>query len=471
LTVLGELGRDSRAAVGRLAAGFALATLGIAFGWIVVNHPTFVVISTLGVGTAVIGTLALVRLHALPRTSLELLAACAIVLLPVAPYLNTLGPFASGIRIGIAALFVATVVTGASRADTVPRRALFSFTLIVVGAQIIALVESSSATYGVLRFTNWIMFLPLAWIEFDRHARRVLAAFALISGVVLALGVIFQLLGFIGGTWGGLAQTQSTHATRYTSFLLNPNDLGLAMFIAAVIAYFVARESTGIVALGAYVCVGAFGACVLLSASRGALLAIPVVLVYLAARGLRKPMLVLAATLLLGALILSAASPASKRSIGSTVHSIGSAAAGQDASVKQRSDRWKTLIRDTANPLIGGGYGGYGGAATQNVTGSQRHAIYTQLTVDNSWLKLWLEAGALGVIAMGGVFFLGVSRCWSLVRSNDPVVGLVCGSALLALLFRSLSVDLFDINPWNFIIWALIGIAYSPADTVESRES
>ena len=120
--------------------------------------------------------------------------------------------------------------------------------LVFVAYQLIPLAGVSGSAYSVARIFNWIMFAPLAFVLLDGQSRRVLLASALTVGTVLVLGVGLQLTGILGFTWGGLSLAGSgqfeQHATRYTSFILNPNNLGLVMLILAVVVHVVTRERT-----------------------------------------------------------------------------------------------------------------------------------------------------------------------------------------------------------------------------------
>ena len=77
---------------------------------------------------------------------------------------------------------------------------------------------------------------------------------------------------------------------------------------------------------------------------------------------------------------------------------------------------------------------------------------------DNSRLKLYLEAGASGVVALLGTLLLAIRRGAPTVI--DSSVKQQRGIVLIGepvRLWRSLSVDMLDINPWNAYLWIGIG--------------
>src|SRR5262249_51250973 len=137
----------------------------------------------------------------------------------------------------------------------------------------IAIVAAPSLGYGLLRAANWLMFVPLAFLRYRAHALRVVTAFTLLSGSFLAAGVILQAGGWLGGTWGGFQTGERAYTTRYTSFLLNPNDLGLAMLAVSLTAFALASVRRGRARQILIAVAATAGVLMLLSSSRGALAA------------------------------------------------------------------------------------------------------------------------------------------------------------------------------------------------------
>jgi O-antigen ligase len=445
------------------AARLGLPFLLVATGVALVALPETSLVGVL-VGTAVVlAWLALDRLDALPRRPGEIIAGGIILLLPLAPFLNTFSVAGTLLRLSLAAAFVFLLATGAiERNHALPgwmRAAVFLF----VGVQLLALVGSPSLEYGLLRALNWLMFIPLAFASWDSRARRVLLAFALLSGLLLVGGFVLQVLGIMGGVWGGYQIGEGRYERRYTSFLLNPNDFGLAMLITATAAFVTALFVRGwlrafLIGIGSL-----FALAMLLTVSRGALIAAAaVLLVLMILGGVRRAALLAVVVAAAASAVIAVAGGSLSEPVGRTLDSIAAAAEGRDASLNQRQSRWVAVVGDDALPLIGGGYGGYQSDRGASFELANRHETYVALTVDSGWLKLWTESGVMGLLLLAAVFVAALARSWRLRRWSTPEA-LIGGSVLVALAVRATTADVFDINPWNAVLWLAVGVVLSPA--------
>jgi O-antigen ligase len=279
-----------------------------------------------------------------PRRPVDWVIALALVSLPLAPFLNTFSPLGTALRlllaVGVALLMVTGRISVARPLLGRGRWLIAAF----AAFQIVPLLGAVGIDYGVVRAVNWTMFVPLAFVAYDRRAQRTAVAFASLAGLVLLAGVVLQALGLSGGTWPGYALSDGTPTTRYTSFLLNPNDLGLAMLSLGIVLALVTRDgerSVRVAGLGAVV---ACGFVVSLTFSRGALLAAAGVLVFLLLAGLgRRSLAKITAAAVVGILIIPLALPSTRESMVISLESFAGIAGGTDRSSTARADRWSRL--------------------------------------------------------------------------------------------------------------------------------
>lgn len=398
---------------------------------------------------------------------LDLVLAFGIVFLPLAPWLVELWPRASYVRFGFAALIWLLVALGRV---PVHRRLLGRWPLLLAAFalfQAVPLARAPALDYGLLRAANWLMFVPLAFVVYDRRCRRTILAALGVSGLLLLSGVVLQLGDAMAGAWGGRPLDDGTLALRYTSFLRNPNDLALFLVCLVVPLVLVTSRWTVRARLLGIAATTACAAAVLLAASRGMVLAAPIAVLYVLVAGFRRAALDLAVAGALAFVLLPLALPERSAAPGSTVASIGSASSGADVSLGERRARWNRLLEQDTHPLVGGGYGGYApGARFERVRlldEGERKELQQELTVDSGWLRLWLEQGALGTALLLLVFVGGVARPLAAGRRRT-LAAVAGGSVVLLIGIRALTLDLFDINPWNFFLPLALGLAWSRAD-------
>jgi O-antigen ligase len=449
-------------AIRRAAFAAVLVLFLLASGAFVVRDPVMAIGLPLSLLLLAVALRALKAFDAVPRRPIEFVLAAALVVLPLTPFLDQSGPLGTILRFAIAMALVTFLCIGAL--PIAPRpfsggRALVAFFAIF---QLVPLAASESFLYGTVRTVNWVMFIPLAFLDYDGRARRVAVAFTALGGAILGGGVILQLAGAIGGTWGGFEIIAGVdYSQRYTSFLQNPNDLGLFMLAVAVLAALAVRSNKVSYRLLGLLAVTAALAVIILTSSRGAFLALPLVVVMILLFGSRRSLALLAMASVVVVVALPRAVPLLGPQFTSTVQSIDEAAAGRDPSLLKRQDRWSDVARSAGNPAFGSGHGGYQTLRTVDLLDSERRAgVHRDLTVDNGWLKLWLEQGAIGVALLAAVFLAAIVQ--ALAARRDHGAASICVAALLiALAFRGLTVDIFDINPWNCYLWLLVGIAFS----------
>jgi O-antigen ligase len=196
---------------------------------------------------------------------------------------------------------------------------------------------------------------------------------------------------------------------------------------------------------------------VYLTQSRGALLAVGLVLVLLATTTgvLRVAGALSALTALVAVAVLLV--PGLGGQLGGTAESVRDAATAQDESSSARSGLWAERLRDS-DWVLGTGYGGY--AERVGVSpGDDTDRARELLTIDNGWLKLLLEEGIPGVVVLALIIGLAVAAGLRARGGPDEALGLIAAAALVAIAFRGASADVFDIAPWNFLFWLIIGLA------------
>jgi hypothetical protein len=460
--------RDSSAALAGVAGASVLV------GALAVAHPGIAVgVSVAGVAL-VAGAAVERRATVLPRRPVDIALAAVVIYLPFAPYVSTLWPStASLVRATLALYIIGGLLLGfipATRAIGAHGRWLI---LAFAAYQLVALAGVPGSAYSAARAINWVMFVPLAFVRIDERSRRVLVAAALVSGAVLVFGVVLQLAGVVGFTWGGLTLGGTGqfehHVRRYTSFTLNPNDLGLAMLILAVVVHAVTRERTiswRLRLLGsalASVCLGV----VFMTSSRGALIGLVLLGFYwfaIARRTGHYPLAV-ASGVVVALIALPFLVPSVAPSINKAISSVPAIFHGSDDSAQARRLRWGDVLSSNPNFVTGVGYGGFGdapaGADVLAVSGTQDSG---SLTVDNGWLKLLLEEGLVGVLLFAGIILAGVRSALGAMRSgSERVPAIIASSILLLMAFRGASVDSFDINPWNAFLWLALALSYPDA--------
>jgi O-antigen ligase len=461
----------SPAPTGKVLSLAAIALICVATGWLSVFHQGAVVVAlVIGLTTLIIGVVAVSTHLSRPRFADIFIAAC-VIYLPIAPFLTPYSIAFSILRFVLAGVIVVGLLLG-----FIPRRdrpLSRGGLLVVVFAlyQLVAFAAEGASSYGFLRLINWVMFIPLVFIRFDSKAVKYVFGSVLFAALVLFAGILLQRAHIFGGVWGGeaIGEHQNLHYTqRYTSFLQNPNDLGLFMLCTGVVAYIYSLQTfapiRGRIAGIAFSLLAIYS--MSLASSRGAFLALPLVLCFLFIMGSRRALLVALALAVIAVGVIGPLIPSVQNSVATTFTSVENVATGNAVSSKARLTVWNQRLSNAGNFVLGTGYGGYAPGAKLNIgRTSERQQLYQQLTVDNGWLKLWLEEGIIGLLIFAGIIIYLLNNSIQLGRNftSGPIrlMGLMITGITVAMVFRSFSVDLFDISPWNFFIWLIFGLSAS----------
>lgn len=403
----------------------------------------------------------------IPREKIGWLYASVIFVTCWAPSLGGIGTIA---RFGLAGLVLATAIAvGLSRKSIRPLPKLLAFGLVVLLLSlVISALGAASTGYGIARILNWVMFIPILWLAYQRPNPRGIV-FGIVSTCVFQMvGVFLQMAGLMKGTWGGLLTSGTTYnastsswLTRYTGFIWNPNNLALVLVcgVVALAACLLLKLPTRL-KVCCLALMGLFTFGIVSSGSRGGLVAVALGLIVLClAAGKRGAVLGITAV---GAAVLVVQFAASKE-LDRLVESFAEIISGTDASAAQRSGVWVTRLQGPDGGLaLGSGFGGY----DPSLFADQRSldidpAAARQATVDNSWLKIMLESGLLGATGMAITMLQPMLGALFKSSGEQRLWGIACGSVIMAILWRSVSVDMLDQNPWNAIVFLATGMAAS----------
>lgn len=388
--------------------------------------------------------------------------AAVLIVTPLAP---SMGGFGAIARMGLAVLASIALANALPHRDVkFPRLASAAFSMLVL-ALACSLLASPSTAYGLTRFANWLMFAPAMFLYFYRPDARALGFGMVASAALQSVGVALQWAGLLGGTWGGLITSggsynpdTSTWLRRYTGFVGNPNDLALllALSIIVLVAFVMSRPGLRptILAIGLS---AIFAVGIVWSGSRGGIVALALgLLVVLTSRGAAAIIASIILICTFGAVAIFVESESLSRVLGSMIQIVG----GEDASTNQRLDLWAERIDQAESEEIwlGAGFGGYDPSLYVNQRGLDVDEESARMaTIDNSWLKLFLESGVLGVVAMVMLLGAAVRSALSRRAGGQRFVAVVATASLLAMLSRSFSVDMLHINPWNPVLFLVAG--------------
>ncbi len=406
-----------------------------------------------------------------------ILYVAVLALLPVAPALGASG---TALRLFLASLvaffLLSDVLSG--KEHSAPGW------LQLVGIAFAALLLLAAITtpvgiaYGLARITNWLMFVPLMFLYLRRPDLPAVAVGCLSSAAIQCGGVMLQYIGVLGGTWGGALISgrdynplTSRWLTRYTGFVGDPNTLGLILALAIIVAavLFVQGKSGGrggriVMAASLTTSIVAL----VLTGSRGGLLAVAIAFlilgIYAGARGVSA----LAGIAFTGGVWVTSTDVLALRGVTNTFAGLFN---GSDSSLVQRLGVWGSYASRDISPWFGAGFGGYNPEALSGSGLDIDPMSARAATVDNSWLKLYLETGLIGVtfllIIVAGAT-LAALRCRGV---GDRLLGGAATAALAVIVWRSTSVDLFDINPVNAILPLALAVclSLSPPRAYEGR--
>lgn len=266
---------------------------------------------------------------------------------------------------------------------------------------------------------------------------------------VLALASCIPAVGAIWSHAHGEHLVEGDRAG-WIGIFANPNDLayhlvvGIAMVLAASSAATTRRRRIAWFALLVPVCWG-----LLLTESRGGMLAGGMVFLFWALRSVRRAPLVLGVAITLGALVMmSPNNPFHERTQEATAY-------GTDMSAKGRIDAWRTgLAMAKDRPFTGVGAGAFMIAWPEYAPGDagdvrSEHNTFIQLIAELGLPGLLLFSFALGAGA------LGVSRASKAAGTLAPFArGIQCGIAGFALC------SITGGNAWTWPVYLLLGLAW-----------
>lgn len=408
-----------------------------------------------------------------PRDVYGWLYALSLIATSLAPSLGFVGTVA---RFGLATSGLAIIVLLIFSGET-PR--VGKVVAVAAGTLLVSLLISSlgaaSLAYGTVRLLNWLLFVPTAMLFLVRPRFASLYFGILIASTLQLAGMALQLGGYLSGTWGGIQTrgsnydpTAGTWLIRYTGFALNPNDLGLLFCLTAIVSMLLITRVGYLKSLALLVVVTACAYGIVLTGSRGAILGFAFgVLATLLASGSRG-------IVALGAVAIATwlVSVSLRGDSSVLFRSLIDIASGSDTSLLARQDVWDTRLSDVSNVFLGSGFGNYLSAIAEGVGNSSisnaREAA-RQATVDNSWLKLYLETGLLGVTSATVLVVYALTRPLVRGATASRMIRVAVFVCFAVVVWRSTSVDLLDINPWNCYLWlgaaaCLAVVDYNPAE-------
>lgn len=401
-----------------------------------------------------------------PTKGIPLLYFAIIFVTCVAPAIGGIGTLA---RVALGGLALVALLAS-SRADDRKFPPLAAWALVVFcGALLVATVGGASLNYGVARLLNAALFIPLVILAFRRPHTSAIAFATIATCVFQMIGVALQYIGVLGGTWGGLLlsgttydPTTSTWLRRYTGFIQNPNNLALLLALGVIVLAACITAALPL-RLKAFMLVlmGVFTYGIILTGSRGGLVAAGLgLLVLLLARGVRGWFA--GAALVAGAYVVSKLTQ--WQALDRLIQSFSEIIAGTDVSARQRSAVWvdRFATSDSWTILTGQGFGGYASALFERQSGFDIDPEAARsATVDNAWLKLQLESGVAGTLPLALLVILAVVGAFYASKKGNRVLGVASAAAIVAMLWRSTTVDMLDQNPWNAIFFLAIGLALS----------
>lgn len=455
---------------GRVTQLFAAGTLAISSAVLLVYAPALLALVCLAaLGLALIAVLLWLRGSGLdsPRPA-DVYLMVIIPYLAIAPALGSFGNWPSVGRLILAISLIVALLSGVIPVRSQPMKYGGWLVLAFALYQCVPLVANGVGDYGLLRLGNWIIFVPLAFVRYDERNARYAFGAVLLTSLVLFVGILLQMTGMLPGVWGGFSNGDLFHpvfAPRYTSFLQNPNDLGLFMACAGLFSYLYLIQPGRSLRIRLFVMAVLLLATysVILSSSRGAILAVPFVLLGLFFLRTRRALLRAVIGAVVCYAIVSVGFPSVRTTIDRNGALVGQVISGSDRNVTSRLAVWHRASSRRGNVLVGAGYGGYGPEAlVASFSIQQRHQIAQGLTVDNGWLKLYLEEGLIGILLFGAILFYLIRNAYlSRALTGWRLPSTLAIAAALAMIFRAFSADVFDINPWDAYIWMAFGVAAS----------
>jgi O-antigen ligase len=353
--------------------------------------------------------------------------------------------------------------------------ALAAFALIGAASAILNGVPADVAVAGlVFTLDAAVLFVLPRLGPFDeRQAGWAVAAFVTVAAAaaLLAMGQVVIHPNFLGlESFAG----RFSEGQRVTSLLVSPNLLGVLLAMALPFPLLACLQSTG---RGRWLAGGLtllLSLALLYSFSRGAWLALLLATVVISLAVERRAIALLAVIGLVTfaiALVLPRHLADPQRGderfdlVAATLGRLE--ALGEGDLRVQFVENASPIIRD--HPLIGAGPGRYGGAVARTF-GSPLYGEYTAgtvpagRTVDNFWLHLLVETGALGTLALVGAMAIGIGEALRAARRSAGLRRAMlagCAAAITIVAIDSITEMALEGNTTAFAAWFLVGMATS----------
>lgn len=405
----------------------------------------------------------------LTHSGLSAVYVLTLIITSVAPSLGLLGTV---LRFAAAAVIVAVLILRPAPLHIRLPRHVASGIILLVCLLLAAMLGAPSIFYGLSRLINWLMFLPLFFLYYRFPISGALIFGFIWSGILQMLAIALQAAGILGGTWGGLIVSgdgydpvNSTWLKRYTGFLLDPNNLGLWLCVSALAAlYMLVREKRTIISILFFSLFLLFGYGILLTGSRGSLVALAAgVLVFCFLIGRKGLAIVLA----FGCVASVLATLSVSEEVDRIVLSFAEILSGSDTSATARLDLWSNYIASNNNWIMGAGFGSYAAEAVSAQSGLFVSAEAAgSATIDNGWLKLLLESGIVGLCSYLLVYVsCGIAAIRNRTATRGGYFSSFVAASLVACFWRSLSIDILDLNPWNAAFFLLFAASLAPSES------
>lgn len=283
--------------------------------------------------------------------------------------------------------------------------------------------STTGALYELLQMASILAAVAVARNVFRTTDARGYLWLGLLSGVV-AVSLALVLIGTSSDAGlpfqplFGLGE----ETNRATGPFNDPNYFGLYLSVAAMVALALARASDGWHRWVAIALAVAFGAAIVLTYSRGALLALAVGIALTVLLISRRATIALAGLLLVGLLVGEPIYLATRLSIttGGIYAQPYTSLAASDAIRSDAFQAGMRLVEDS--PIFGNGFGQFRFRAERYVGGNP--TAYPH----NSWIKILAEQGIVGAIAFAAMIIAGVV---TLLRVRHGRVGPVIWPALV----------------------------------------
>lgn len=357
-----------------------------------------------------------------------------------------------------------------------------------------ALITDVSPVAIIFQIRAYILFYILYYVvkrmNFEKVFIKQLALTTFISGIFIALHGFIEkisdrtvLVPFEWTQWG----LDSTNHVRVYGLLKGPNELALYLLITFLISLYLLRTATKQQAFVIYAGLSIIGATFLLTYSRGAFLAFGVflvfyVLVYRSFKGF-IPLLI---TAVVSGLLFTGVSYAADL----YVNKLAQEAAGQEEVVEDSKtthvgkDRFTEAFSESTvdlsatdgriyfvnkaievfkdYPVIGAGFGTFGGAATLAYSSPiyKDYEIQTDFYSDNQYILTLAETGILGVLILV-LFVIGLLQITiRLTKLKEYAISITLLFFLVAMMVGGLVYNILEIDSFMMYYFLVLGYAY-----------